>query len=311
MSKNFPQEFLIRLKGIIPDHYDRVAESFDCPSPQVFRVNMLKASMTDVGARLRQQGVEFQLIPGMPEAFYVDEQARQVVIESGMIEAGEIYRQSLSSMSAVAVLDPKPDEKILDLCAAPGSKTSHIAARMKNSGEIVAVEVVRNRLYKLKSVLKLLGVKNTTCLCMDGRRFRVRDELCDRVLVDASCSSEGRFKKNNPKTYAYWSTRKIKEMVKKQRGLLFNAGRQLKSGGVLVYSTCTFSPEENEGVVDWFLGKTQGQFVLDPVMLDHLETYPAVTHWGKKIFNDQVMHCMRILPKGLAEGFFIARFRKI
>ena len=119
---------------------------------------------------------------------------------------------------------------------------------------------------------------------MDGRRFRVKEQLFDRILVDAPCSSEGRFKYDNPKSYAYWNLRKIKEMAHKQKGLLLNASRLLKPGGVLVYSTCTFAQEENEEVVDWFAKKSQSM---------------------------QFQSMQRIYPDGRMEGFFIAKWHKI
>jgi 16S rRNA (cytosine1407-C5)-methyltransferase len=222
----------------------------------------------------------------------------------------EFYLQSLSSMLAVQALDPQPGERILDLCAAPGSKTSQTAARMNNTGSVTAVEAVRGRFYQLRSVLRLLGVENVQCLCMDGRRFAARGELFDRVLVDAPCSSEGRFRHDNAKTFAYWSLRKIKEMAKKQRGLLLNAGRQVRPGGVLVYSTCTFAPEENEAVVNWFLKKSEGIFTVEPVSFTNIGVYPALTSWEGKTFDSQVQHCMRILPGEKTEGFFIAKFSK-
>jgi 16S rRNA (cytosine1407-C5)-methyltransferase len=304
MPKEFPNEFLERLQMIVPrDRYEEVLRHFQILAPIVLRVNTLKVDL--------KKNTDFQKIDAVPEAVLCNEQQFQQLKDSGVFEKGLYYRQSLSSMLAVQALDPHPEENILDLCAAPGSKTSQIAARMNNTGSIVAVEAVRDRFYKLKAVLKLLGVDNADCLCLDGRRFNARDGLFDRVLVDAPCSSEGRFKLNEPKSFAYWSPRKIKEMVKKQRGLLMNAGRQLKRGGILVYSTCTFAPEENEGVVDWFLRKNDGQFLIESVSFDGIGTYPAVTAWGKRGFNEQVKYCVRILPGVLAEGFFIAKFKKI
>jgi len=143
---------------------------------------------------------------------------------------GREYIQGLSSQLVSLILDPQPEERILDLCAAPGSKTSHMAALMNNTGEIVAVECVRSRMYKLKSVLTLLGVTNTKCILRDGRLFK-SEELFDRILVDAPCSSEGRFCLKDPKTLKYWSLRKIREMRRKQRGLLHQATRLIRPGG--------------------------------------------------------------------------------
>jgi 16S rRNA (cytosine1407-C5)-methyltransferase len=99
-------------------------------------------------------------------------------------------------------------------------------------------------------------------------------------------------------------------MVRKQRGLLLSAARLLKPGGVMVYSTCTFAPEENEGVVDWLLRKTGGTIHLEEIELDGIPTYPALTIWNGKSFDSQVGECLRVLPDGVMEGFFVAKFRR-
>jgi len=303
-----PEQFFQRLDMMLSARdRDRVIRRMDEPSPLVWRVNTLKTGRPAVGRLIP----DLQPVACLSEAVTGDAKVLGQLRETGLFDRGWLYQQSLASMLAAAALDPGPEERILDLCAAPGSKTSQIAARMMNTGMIAAVEVVRARYYKLRSVLTLLGVGNAQCLCLDGRRFQSRDGLFDRVLVDAPCSSEGRFKSFDPKTYAYWSPRKIQEMVRKQRGLLLNASRQLAPGGTMVYATCTFAPEENEGVVDWFLRKTMETFLVEPVVMD--ETVPRaapVLEWGGRMFDERVAQCCRVLPGELTEGFFIAKFRK-
>lgn len=153
-----------------------------------------------------------------------------------------------------------------------------------------------------------MGAENIDLRLMDGRRFQARGQLFDRILVDAPCSSEGRFRFEDKKTFAYWSLRKIKEMVEKQRGLLLNASRLLKPGGVMVYSTCTFAPEENEGVVDWLLRKTEGRLKVDEIGFQDIPRYPAVAEWQNKVYNKQVQNCLRVLPGKQMDGFFITKF---
>ncbi|MEW5894735.1 MAG: RsmB/NOP family class I SAM-dependent RNA methyltransferase [Candidatus Omnitrophota bacterium] len=311
-QKQFPQEFIGRLEKIIPRPLLLTAsEMFSAEPCKTVRVNAIKASVVDIIHDLSQQGIRARTFGAVPEALDVGEDGLSFLKQNHFFEKGIVYQQSLSSMLAVKILDPRAGERILDLCAAPGSKTSQIAARMNNEGTVCAVEPVRGRFYKLKSVLNMLGIVNTACICIDGRKFRAKDDLFDRVLVDAPCSSEGRFKIKEPETYQYWSLRKIREMVRKQRGLLLNAGRLVKERGVLVYSTCTFAPEENEGVIDWFLKKTENAFAVEEISPgDDIRTYPAVMSWGKKTFNPQIEKCVRVLPAEMTEGFFIAKMRK-
>ncbi len=306
-----PQDFLKRLEQILPaDRYDQAVSSFEKELPLFLRINMLKISPEKAGELLKNEGVSFCDCPDVGEGIRICNWQQANLKDHALIREGKLYQQSLASMLAVAALDPQPGERVLDLCAAPGSKTSQIAARMKNTGLVTAVEPIRGRYYKLRSVCGLLECRNVEFKCMDGRRFEARGGLYDRVLVDAPCSSEGRFRADEPKTFAYWSARKIKEMVKKQRGLLLHAGRQLKPGGTLVYSTCTFAPEENEGVVDWFLRKAEGGFDITDFPIQQAQTYPALASWQKKVFDPRVRQCVRIMPSEKVQGFFIAKFLK-
>ncbi|MBI3601444.1 MAG: RsmB/NOP family class I SAM-dependent RNA methyltransferase [Candidatus Omnitrophica bacterium] len=273
--------FLQRLVKILPP---QALDHFGQPALYThFRVNTLKASIQDIHDKLKAIGVSFETVNWYAPALSVPVAYARGVLDSSLVAQGLLYPQGLESMQAVVTLDPQPGECVLDLCAAPGSKTTQIAAHTRNEGVLVANEPVRARFYRLKTVLNLTGARSTLTM-VDGRRYRAHNGLFDRVLVDAPCSSEGRFKKDHPKTYAYWSLRKIKEMAHKQKGLLLSASRLMKPGGVLVYSTCTFAPEENEEVLEWFLRKVVG-FTLE----------------------SQV----RILPDSRLEGFFIAKLRKI
>lgn len=308
-------EFISRLEKILPSGECRAYFSFK--NRHAYRINTLKNSVSDLHKQLEDRGVVFERVGWCETALMLTESLNpeQQKWLQDQVDQGRIYRQSLSSMLAAEILDPHPGEKILDLCAAPGSKTTQMAAMMGNEGVIWAVEAIRGRYYKLRSVAQILGAANIRFLCADGRRFRLPGEmngaLFDKVLVDAPCSAESRFHMDDPESYAYWSPRKIKEMVRKQRGLVMAGLRCLKPGGELVYSTCTFAPEENEGVVDWALRKSGDAVVIDPpVAKDKIQRYPCLEEWDKKKFNRQVEGCWRVLPTKDMEGFFIARFRK-
>ncbi len=281
-----------------------------CASPVIcVRINTLKAKREDVLGELLALKISFEQVSWYPDALILRGLAPKQCAELDVISKARVYRQGLSSMLPALVLNPQPGEKVLDFCAAPGSKTTQMAALMKNEGELVAVEAIVSRFHKLKSVCELLGAANVSFKLTDARRFR-SGELFDKVLVDAPCSSEGRFKINDPKSLGYWSLRKIKEMSHKQKGLLLSASRFLKPGGVLVYSTCTFAPEENEGVVDWVMRKADGPLKLAPVIVDGLKSCPVLKRWGKKDFVPGIENCLRVLPCGPMEGFFVAKFVK-
>ncbi len=307
-----PARFLERLEQIVPAVlYPGVAARFDAPAPRVYRINTLRIGLEEARARLKDAGVVGEPVSAVREAVVLFEGDEAVPLVQDLLNTGCLYRQSVSSMLAVLALEPAPGERVLDVCAAPGSKTTYIAARMDHRGHLTAVETVRSRFYKLKYVIDLLGAENVVPICSDGRRFRPAEPY-DRVLVDAPCSSEGRFRTADKKSLQYWSERKIAEMVVKQRGLLLTAGRAVRPGGVLVYSTCTFAPEENEGVIDWFLRKTGGAFQLEVIpWSDDVPRYPAVFEWRGRGFDPRVEECSRILPSGLFDGFFIARFRRM
>ena len=305
MAQNqLPPDFELRLKDILPQ---RPEAAFEPRQLQTFRINTLKISVEEAYTLLLSRKVDFQKVDFCPYAIIIEKLAAQEILKSDLANEGLLYAQGLESILPVLALDPQPDQRVLDLCAAPGSKTSQIAMHMNNQGFLKANEPIRQRLYRLKSVLQLTGTK-AQISSTDGRRLQEHSGLYDRILVDAPCSCEGRFIINEPKSFAYWSVRKIKEMSHKQKGLLLNASRLLAPGGIMVYATCTFAPEENEEVVDWFLRKTEGRFELMPIQIPGVKTYPCLTQWHDRPYDIQLKDAARILPDERMEGFFSAKF---
>ena len=310
-----PDLFLDRLREILPpDRLAGVLATFETPSETAFRACPLVAPEAEALARLEKEGVPFAPIAGIPGAYRAPDRA--ALLGSEVYHAGALYVQNASSQLPPHLLAPEPGERILDLCAAPGSKTGQLAALMGDRGEIIAVEKVRGRFYKLRANVE---AQNATCVTPwigDGARVWQREtEAFDRILLDAPCSTEGRFLASDPETTRYWSRRKIKEMRTKQRRLLFSAVMALKPGGTLVYSTCTFAPEENEAVLAKSL-KTFGDAL--EIVASGLPasgpvaeaTIPGLEAWNGRAFPPAVRLARRVLPDGLLEGFFVAKLVK-
>jgi 16S rRNA (cytosine1407-C5)-methyltransferase len=228
-------------------------------------------------------------------------------------EKGGIYVQGLSSMVPALILGPQPMEKVLDLAAAPGSKTTQIACLMKNQGVLTANDENPIRLGKLKANLERQGVTNVELLPPGdgGLVWKNRWEAFDRVLLDAPCSSEGRFQTDIPSSYGYWKEDTNRKMAKLQRRLFKSAFLSLKVGGTMVYSTCTFSPEENEGVLQWALETYGEALVVENISVSLPLHTQGLGEWGDMKFDSRVVQSVRILPTPDVEGFFAVKIKKI
>lgn len=297
-SSSLPDTFLERLKSIVPEEkYGEILASFSRKKPIIFRINTLKTTVENA-----LTGIEATPVNYFKNTFQCPAEYRNTLTHSKAFTDGHIYIQSLSSMLAPIILDPQPGEEILDLAAAPGSKTTQMAVMMNNTGRIAAVEKVKSRFFKLKDNCQQQGVTCVDFYCKDGAIvWRSCENRFDRVLLDAPCSSEGRFNTNEPKSFYYWNERKIKEMARKQWQLLYSAFRSLKPGGTLVYSTCTFAPEENERQIEKLIKKFGEQVIVEKIDLpfENIQTgLPPITN------------AIRILPNALMDGFFICKVVK-
>lgn len=316
-----PQDFLDRLRRIVPsERFDRVFDSFFYPPATTFRVNTLLTPIEPALESLRREGIEPQPIDWYVEAFRVPAVDRDRLLSSEAAARRHIYIQGASSMLPPLILAPEPGERVLDLTAAPGSKTLQLATMMGREGELAAVELARSRFFKMKALLEEYGAVTVRTYLQNGERvWRYRPDYFDRILLDAPCTTEGRFSSADPKTVAYWSTRKIKEMAGKQRRLLFSAVKSLRPGGVLVYSTCTFAPEENELMIDWVLNKFGGIIETEPIRgvmplsapaFDEVAVEP-LQEWSGSQVHEGVSRAARILPDEQFEAFFVCRLRRI
>jgi len=276
------------------------------PLRKSIRINLLKSDLGLV-ERLEEKGWKLRQVPWCRNGFWV-EKREELLGNTPEHFLGLYYVQEAVSMLPPLLLKPKPGELVLDVAAAPGSKTSQLAEIMKNRGCIVANDPSVARLKALRANLQRLGVMNTVITRMDGKEFGRLKNRFDRVLLDAPCSAEGVIRKEW-NALADWSVQKIQRLSRLQKKLILAAADSLKPGGVLVYSTCTFAPEENEEVIDFLLKKRD--FKVEKPRVPGLKSRPGLTEWQGKDFESQVKRCIRIWPQDNdTEGFFIARLRK-
>jgi NOL1/NOP2/sun family putative RNA methylase len=222
---------------------------------------------------------------------------------------GYFYVQELSSMLPVLVLRPEEEDFVLDLCASPGSKTTQMAAMMKNTGTIIANDVKIDRIKILSSNLERCGVSNVVATRNDGvglcSRLAKKGFKFDKILLDVPCSGEGTLR-SSAKTFKMWNIKVVKKLSREQRKLFVYALKCLKKGGKIVYSTCTHAPEENEEVVDFVLKNFPVK--VEKIILP-LKCREGVKEWNGKEFDEDVEKCCRIYPQDNdTEGFFISKF---
>ncbi len=250
-----PEAFLQRMEAQLGSEYPAFLESLERPRAVALRFNPMKGErpvLPFVGAP----------VPWEPEGFYYDPQTRPGL--HVYHEAGVYYLQEASAMAPVALLDPKPGERVCDLCAAPGGKTTQIAGRMLGRGFLVCNEINPKRAKILSRNIERMGVANALVTNEHPETLASRfPGFFDRVLVDAPCSGEGMFRKEEA-AVTDWSQETVQMCARRQGEILDSAARLVRPGGWLVYSTCTFAPEEDEETVGAFL-EAHPEFTPEPV----------------------------------------------
>ena len=282
-----PEAFLNRMKDMLGEEYPAYLQSLERPRAVALRFNPLKgeqAALPFVGEN----------VPWEERGYYYDPESRPGL--HPYHECGVYYLQEASAMSAVALLDPRPGERVCDLCAAPGGKSTQIAGRMLGEGFLLCNEWSPKRAKILSQNIERLGVSNALVTNETVENLSRRlPEYFDRVLVDAPCSGEGMFRKEEA-AITDWSEETVAMCAERQREILRSAAKLLRPGGRLVYSTCTFAPEENEETVAAFL-EEHPEFVSEDV------SAPWFSKVGTGMF--------RLWPhKLLGEGHFVAVLRK-
>jgi len=309
--------FIERMQNLLnKEDFEKYLKVLESEPPRSFRVNTLKITPSELKKRLEKKGwIVKQPFP----------KHKEIIILKSKLEPGELgrslehllgyyYIQEIASMLPVLVLEPKPNENILDLCSSPGSKTTQIAAKMSNKGTLIANEVSLGRIKILASNLERCGVTNTIITKKEGsalcERFKSEDFRFDKILVDAPCSGEGTLR-TSPKTYKMWNIKTVKKLSKVQKGLIESAFEILRVGGEIVYSTCTHAPEENEGVLDHILRKFGDKIKIEKINLP-IECRPGILKWQEKEYLQEIKLSCRIYPQDNdTEGFFIVKLKKV
>ena len=250
---NLPIEFEKKMKAFLGDEWDDFLYSYDNNRFQALRFNTLKVQSPEERMRiLKVLGISSdKRVSWANEAYYFDENVRPG--KHPYHEMGLYYIQEPSAMSAAALLAPKPGMRVLDLCAAPGGKSTQLATYLGDSGLLVSNEINTQRSRILSQNIERMGIKNAIVTNEDS--FVLASHFpgfFNAIQVDAPCSGEGMFRKL-PEAVEQWSLENVAICAARQKEILDNAAVMLKPGGVIVYSTCTFSKEENEDVIEYFL----------------------------------------------------------
>ncbi|GIU69546.1 MAG: tRNA methyltransferase [Candidatus Woesearchaeota archaeon] len=310
IKKRFEEHY----KELLGNNYERFMKYSLSYIRKCIRVNTLKATVEDIKKRLQERWI-LEPIPWCKEGFWIQYREGKRFDLGNLIEhhLGYVYIQESASMIPPIVLEPKPGELVLDMCAAPGSKTSQIAMYMKNEGLIMANDVSGMRLKALGMNLQRCGVRNTVITMMQENKLinALGKNIFDKILVDAPCSGTGTIRKSL-RTIKEWNPNSIKKLSNIQKSLIDNAFQLLKPNGIMVYSTCTIEPEENEAVVSYLLDKYSEAELLeiDSKSLGITRT-PAILEFDGLKINPEVKKCLRLHPyDNNTEGFFVAKIRK-
>ncbi len=298
-----PQEFIARMEGLLgPEEMAAFLKSYEGKRAQALRVNTQKISLEEF---LPRAPFSLRPVPWAEAGFYYGEEDRPG--RHPYHEAGLYYMQEPSAMAVAALAEARPGERVLDLCAAPGGKTGQLGAAMEGRGLLVANEIHPARAKILSQNVERMGISNSLVLNETSEALALRfPGFFDRIVVDAPCSGEGMFRKEE-QALLQWSAQQVERCAKRQGKILEQAARMLRPGGRLVYSTCTFAPEENEGSVSCFL-KENPKFQVEEVPA--WEGFaPGQPQWvgGQK----EIRRTFRLWPHRLeGEGHYVAVLRK-
>ena len=306
LKRKLPRDFVDELyEQYTPITVDKILTGMLGERNTSLRVNTIKYNIQELMKYLREKNIKFERVSWYNDALIIKNANEKEIQKLDIYEKGYIYLQSLSSMIPPLVLNPKLGEKVLDLTAAPGSKTTQMVVMMKNDGYILANELDKIRCDRLQYNVEKQGANIVEVINNRGEKVGEEyQEKFDKVLLDAPCSGEGRFLGNNVGTYRNWSKRTVRELAKLQKKLFKSAYTALKPNGMMVYSTCTLNKDENENILQWAIENFNVK-LLD-INIDFKEKMQG--------FNDgldgSINKAIRILPSKNMEGFFVAKLKK-
>ncbi|MBI5047283.1 NOL1/NOP2/sun family putative RNA methylase [Candidatus Micrarchaeota archaeon] len=301
---DLPDKFIERYSKIV-DNPERFFASLGNLAPKSFRVNTIKATNAEIEERFESYGIEIKKTAWYPEAYVSSNPDIGGTLEHFL---GKIYIQELASMlPPLAVKEElKSANFVLDLCAAPGSKTTQISAIMDNKGLVVANDINYDRIKALKFNIEKTGSLNTMISNFDGRKFP--DNQFDVVFLDAPCSSEGTMRKSFDIS-SRWSEKMINGHASLQKQLVLRAFDLLSPGGTMIYSTCTFAPEEDEGIVNYLVQNREAK--IEKISIPNFVFDSGIVEWNEQKFDSDVKKACRVWPHhNDTEGFFLAKVTK-
>ncbi|MFU8803368.1 MAG: RsmB/NOP family class I SAM-dependent RNA methyltransferase [Bradymonadaceae bacterium] len=301
------KELLHRYRPIIDD-WDGFLAALDRSLPLCVWTNTLRTDAASVQSSLGAAGLEPTPVDWHPGAFRLHTDLKP----GNRFEyvAGLYHVQEEASLLPVQILDPQPGERILDACAAPGNKTVQIAVRMENKGTIVANDRDYRRSKATSRATDRLGVFNTTITTYDAANYPGEAGHFDRVLADVPCSCEGTSRKN-PEIFQKLAGQDPGRLQGLQQAILRKAVQLTRPGGRIVYSTCTYAPEENEAVIDAVLGQFGDELRLLPARIEGFACAPGLTRWQDQDYDPSLTAAMRVYPHhNDTGGFFVALLEK-
>lgn len=297
---SIPEFLLEKLKAQYSEkEIEEIIKGYNANRVVTLRVNTIKSNSENIKENLRNNNIEFETVKWSENAFIIKNASKLQIEEMEIYKNGEIYLQSLSSMLPPIIMEPKESQDILDMAAAPGGKTTQIAAITNNMANITACELNSIRIEKLKYNIEKQGANSVFIMKKDSRQI---DDFFsfDNILLDAPCSGSGTLDLSNENTFKYFTPKLIEKSVKAQTELLRKALKVLKKNKEMVYSTCSILQCENEDVVNKVLKEFNAEVV--PIDIKGLEELP--------LLPSKIQGTICVCPNELYEGFFIAKIIK-